>query len=804
MKKIIPILAAFYPLTAALEGTDLVVPNTLSFASLLTYQSFPSGNINVQVTNTQQLLIEFHTIEGFLNQRIGEQATAKIASSVTDGYIDSASMASFGVDMTLDAATFQTNVKISQDIILDSGIYLSATEQPYRYEASTEPFSGYFNLFASFNQDADVDDSAIFSSVNTLESALRFNKFNLTNDFEYSYDEANSNQINRIQSQLTYDFATQGTRVTLGDFTPQVLGFQGSPSLVGLNVNRNFGQIPTRNVRPLTNQRFTIVRASRVEVFVDDILIRRLSLPPGSYDIRDLPLTQGVNNIKLKIIDPSGQEDIIDLSIASSLSLLAAGEFEYHFSTGSISRTDSDGSLDYDTGDVVLSSGIEAGITESLTLGANGQFRDKTYQLGAGITYAFPIGLVELQGAWSDHPVLGNGYASQLTYDSFLDDDIHSLTAQYEWNSLEFTSINDALETLPIRNEDSVEHFLSLFYLYRFNADYSATLSNSTNLTFAGDSDYTIAGALSGPILDTRGTWLFRTTYDSSDDGTDFFFALSFPLSDTADVGFSYDTNLNRIQASYSDTTNPGSTGGYSINARTENNDDQDMLNNVNIDYTGNRYLLAANHIDGQLVDGEYTYRNQINFQTALAFNRHAIAPARPINDAFATIAFHDTLKGAKIGVNPIDGDIYQVRSDTFSTLVVPEITSYAQQTIETDVSNLPAGYTLLNDGYEITPYHRASYHFTIGDDANITVLGSLILSDRTPVALVSASLTPVGKPESKPIEFLTNTKGRFAITGLRPGQYQVKINTADNLSFTLDVPEDEGYTINLGTIKVN
>ncbi|MCW8327208.1 fimbria/pilus outer membrane usher protein [Photobacterium sp. SDRW27] len=789
-------------------GTDINTPQTISFSSLLTFFGQPTREVLVKVTPQQKLFFKYDTIQPFFARRLDKALVAKFEAQVVNGYLDSEVLSPYNINAHLSAQTFETNIEIPTELLVDSGLYLfeeSALSASYRKVSS---YSGYINAFLDVSHDDDGESDLEWFSSNTFEAGLRYNKLNFTTDFAIDYDSTQTD-LYRLESQFTYDFPAQGTRVTFGDHSFQSFGFQGGVGLLGVNINRNFDIIPTKNVRPLTSQQFVLNRTSTVELYIDGILIRRLRLTPGAYDVRDIPLTTGVNYIELVIIDPSGRREVISFNIATGVNLLAAGESEYSVSLGLDSEV-IDNELEYDNDNYVISAGFDYGVTESFTLGANTQAKPDIYQVGGTAGFASILGLFGIEAAYSEYQTVESGYAARFNYDAFLPSVDHSFNAQYEYLSDKFISIADIDIDELIATEERVEHRFDAFYSYRFNNSWSLGLSGNVRRLYNDNLNYALTTSLAGPWLNSRANWSIRATYDDDDiednDEYRFFLSTSIPiewlLNNSHHMSTSYESDRNLYQTRYSYNNRAGTVGGVGVFALVETSESNNLDGNISVDYTGNRYLLTFEHDSLLDNDDSYGYSNRLGLQTALAFSGSQVALGRPINDAFAIITPHSSLEESSVIINPESDDSYAIKSDGWGPLMFPDIVSYVPQRIEFDVENLPIGYDLGEGGFAINPLHRSAYALTIGSDANITAMGYIFDVEGTAISLTEGTATHSEDSDFAPIAFFTNSKGRFAITGLKPGTYQIRLHSTKPVIFTITIPDDMGNIIRVGKIK--
>ena len=112
----------------------------------------------------------------------------------------------------------------------------------------------------------------------------------------------------RHGTRLVYDLPEEAMRIRLGDITPDYTGFQTAPDLLGLSVQQTYAQLqPTKYTHPTGSHSFRIERPSEVDIIIDNVLYRHIRLAPGNYDLSELPLRPGANNVKLEVVDDTGR-----------------------------------------------------------------------------------------------------------------------------------------------------------------------------------------------------------------------------------------------------------------------------------------------------------------------------------------------------------------------------------------------------------------------------------------------------------------------------------------------------------------
>ncbi len=139
----------------------------------------------------------------------------------------------------------------------------------------------------------------------------------------------------RRGTRLVYDLPDEAIRLRMGDVTPAYTGFQTAPDLLGISADVAYGQLqPQKSIRPTGAHSFRIERPSNVDILVDNVLMKHIRLGPGNYNLTDLPLNPGANNVKLIIEDDSGQRQTLEFTGFSGQELLAPGISEWSVNAG--------------------------------------------------------------------------------------------------------------------------------------------------------------------------------------------------------------------------------------------------------------------------------------------------------------------------------------------------------------------------------------------------------------------------------------------------------------------------------------
>jgi hypothetical protein len=241
--------------------------------------------------------------------------------------------------------------------------------------------SGFMNI--SGGADYSWEKPNIASLYLDLQSAIRLSGSVIENDFTYEgnldpvqcpigarclYDHMSG--LKRRYSRLVYDLPDQRIRMQFGDVEQQTTSFQRTTDVLGMAIEKSVRKLaPGEVLSPTVGSFFSIERPSDVDVLINGTITQRLKLRPGNYNIRDLPLVAGANDIELIIMDDRGQRHTVVLSTFADAKMLAMGGSEWAASAGLPSYL-VDGERTYRSSEYLASGLYRYGLTDRLSLEA--------------------------------------------------------------------------------------------------------------------------------------------------------------------------------------------------------------------------------------------------------------------------------------------------------------------------------------------------------------------------------------------------------------------------------------------------
>ena len=682
---------------------------------------------------------------------------------------------------------------------------LDLRELPTSINRSLPPgeTSGYLNLRAA--QDIEWSDQPGQAEgrqalLLNFETILRVGDWVLEGGYDWL--EGRDQSLIREDFRLIRDDSDQAIRYTLGDFSTPLTGFfQQGQSQGGIMISRNYALQPYRNVRPTGEYNLFLERPSTVDLVVNGLTVKQLQFNPGPLDIRNLPLSSGINDVELIVTDDLGQVQRFQYSPSVAGGQLATGvhQFSYHFG---YPYEITNNSRNYDQDNPHFSASHRLGITDNFTFLDYIQIAERHVLTGAGGVLATKKGNLGWELALSRDEDLGSDQATRL---------------QYEWlgkGSGKKTTFRTALEyrgsnfTTARENEPSdFGSDVSIFYnpnLVRnsnlnLNLRYQIGRDVPNVLTTTIDTSYALGRGLTGS-LNLRS---FREEGESSDLSAIIQFYWSDPSKKRTMLLNARRPDSGNTTTQFSLNQEPEESlrsWGGSIDL-IDNSDGYDLSGRLG--YADNRFEAGITQdlvYDSDLGELQKN-RTRLTYGSALAFVDGKAAWARPINDSFVMVEPHKDWREYEILVKSATGKTIAV-VDEWGPGVLPALQSYFVSEIKLDSTRAPLGFSLGKQKYTLLPTYRSGTLIQAGDDKVVTVRGVLVGESGRPIALATGRVSSASDPEWVNQMMFTNRTGRFVVPGIRPGDYQIDVKGYSMVSFS--IPEDAVglYDIDIISVK--
>ncbi|ALS33648.1 hypothetical protein PTRA_a2573 [Pseudoalteromonas translucida KMM 520] len=750
------------------------------------------GKVTLVVEPNDNLLLKWEDVEAVFKGLLYPEGFTTLAEKVTKGSLSQEALETFGFVFNFDLSDF--SLKIIAPLNLTRPQTLTLQSNFRRLQASdVANLSGFINLYSSYlYQQNNSKDTVKKQLATRTEMVMNWRGWVIENELEYLSDiSPSSSNVKRLGTRLVHDLPLQGMRVSVGDNYSTGSYFQSTSRFLGVSLAHDFSLVSDRPIRPSASKSFTLESPSSVEVLVENRIIRRLNLTAGIYSLADIPLSEGSNNITLKITDIAGVVRYVNFDVTTGLDLFAQGQLEYEVHLGIPAQLREQ--LEYNNDYPLMSSYINYGMSPSWTTGFTAQADKLIQQIGFKSIYAANIGQIAFENAISfgEH----TGHAYRLVYSSFNDSSVlqQDFSVGYEYSSVNFRTLGyrpDSQNNVQLQHQMQANY--SFVYSPSVQASFFASLSREYEQSYFNKS----AGVnFTGNLNDSDWRYNVGVQWDEIAEKNDWGVRLSlfYKFTNSRRGQLSHESRRSKTRLEYTQDANQRYVGAFSFRAGIENNDENDALLDLNTQYSANRFLVSMDHVSAfeQLDSNSASHQSRVSFASSLAFAETEWAIGKPISDSFAVVSAHSSLKNNIVTLDK-NKKQYRANNADFDTILLSDVNSYTSSSVSVEIDNLAPGYDLGSGLIVLFPSYKSGHNVMIGTDANISVIATLLDQQQQPLALQVGVAICSSDKSNKEHKFFTNKSGRFALTGLIPCSYEVKLNNSEKSQFILDVKEGE------------
>lgn len=713
----------------------------------------------------------------------------------SEGYVDIDALRALGLTLRFDPAaldllaSIDTSAQPERDLNLGFG-----GEGSDVLPDSSSPFGAYLAYQTSLDYGWRGFERGLRRPVAAFDLNGRlFNLVSFENTF--SYDGNRDREFTRFGSRLIHDRPNSLLRFQGGDLFSVPRLFQDQADIAGIGVSKLLTELrPDRVFTASAGRRLTLNEPALVTILVNGAPARTLRLAAGNYDLQDLPLTGGANDIQLLIEDEAGGRRVIAFDFFLDTDLLGANIDEFDATLGI--RSDLDDSRRRYFGDEPIFSGFyRRGLTEQLTGGGNLQLTRDAQQGGIEAVVGTKIGLFAANASASRIDAVGTGMAARLQYrySTPLAQQLGARRIDFaaEYRSSRFGGVDNLVPANP--------------FSWSLTGRYSQPLSQ--RLTVGLGADWQRGRGLNSDRYAIRATAGYNfsngiqinasTGYDRRS-GTILGLNLFWRIGRSGLATAQYDRQLDDARIGYFHSPErPIDAVAWSVEASRSNG----------ISGLDGTAVWRTNRGDFELAQraaltapegGEREVRTALRARGALAFADGQFAAGRYLSGGFAIVSPHRSLGGAEVEIgNRITGSV-QARSGALGPALVP-VSPYSQQTIYYNVPNAPDGYDLGSGSSTFFTWLHGGNRAVVGSEFNVTAVGRLLDDRGEPLALVAATARRIGDEASPSVAIFTNRVGRLGATGLAPGRWRLN---AGRFTYEFVIEEKQGSLVDLSTLR--
>lgn len=741
-----------------------------------------------------------------LEDRLRPDVYADLAAATqADGFLPLGALVEAGLQALFDPSALTIRITVPPEASRLQVIRLRSGEPPELAGVRVEPspYSGFVNVAGAFDW--------LVTTSSALEPGLQPVRLELDGaanaqdwviEGGVTIEEHAVNPWSRRETRMVRDWPERRLRLQLGDLVYRTSGFQRSQALGGVSLATNSELQPYKVFEPAGSQEFTLDTQSKVDVIVNGRVARSLTLLPGRYDLRDFRLGSGINDVTIRIVDTLGRVRELHFGLSFEPRLLAPGTSEYSLSAGLPTVLD-DGLVRYDRDQPSYSLFHRYGVNDSLTLGAYAQGDEDRVLFGLESVHASGLGGLRADVALSDDDELGTAYAARVQYEYY--DSSQQNSARRRWllsaaaQGRRFGGLGGSAPDNPVRYE----------LAGTLSQDFGSTgISGHATAVWArgrGDTldTTTVSMSLRRRVLRD---WELELTLDrelvqGERPEQTVFLTIAWSQPDrNHSARFDHDTtdHSTRLEWQY---TPPQTVGGTATSLRaTRRPADYEL--GASLQHVGMRFEGDAFHTSSvaRTHSGLYERRTSLRLASALVFAGGELALSRPVTESFAVVAPHESLAGRTIGIDRSAAGS-QARIDRFGAAVLPNLIPYQVRAVSIDAPDLPPGFDLGEELFELRPRYRSGLLVRVGTSATVAARGVLRDAAGEPLALEGGVATALDGSES--FVFFTNRTGRFSLAGLRPGRYELRLHSAPQRTVSVEIPQDAAGLYELGALTL-
>ena len=792
----------------------------------------PLGQVQVTLTADDQLLIAVNDLANALARVVLPDELVRLrAAANKDHLIDIPTLDKLGYRISYDPQAVELNLDIPLSVRPQQTVHLGRglSIEHVQPDASAD-VAAFLNYRIGTTYEFTGDQRKKWDVLGDFQFAGRLFREVSFENFA-TLDTLSDHEFVRTASRISYDLPGPAWRITAGDLITESTGLQGNPEISGANLSHLVDTFyPDRAPGANSSNNLVLSHSADVQILVNGVPVSQLHLGPGSYDLRNLPVTQGANHVQAVITDVTGQRRVQSFSFFSDAQLLDPGLTEYTLSLGVLAPFGETGP--HYTNDLAASGFYRRGINQQFTAGVNFQAAKYDQMFGANAIMGTDFGLFAIDAAFNHLQTGQFGGAARFQYRYAS----HTNTI-YMARSFDFSVQYQSAHFLPLsafsnRLSSRVTSPLSPgepipvdFDLSTFNNRSTQALLVAASLTqpitrkFAIQIDGNYSrnrggigntGAVSAlmtyqaPFQSTLGLgityqWIPRDNSASLISGR----GLSFLLTLTHQFGrhatatgtadrFQQRASFNRSAARQIDD--------YYVNADVSHNE-FGSYGNALAGYETNRGDIQGLYSTSFDEHGHIaSQQGGMLFSGSVAMADGHVGLGRQITDAFAVIRKDGSLGNRQLVVEDRTAADPIARTGTFGAAVVP-LSAYTPAVVPFDVRDLPPGYDLGEGNFDLYPWRHSGSAFKVGSPYHLSALGDLLDEEGKPLALRTGSAVSLTDPHAPHADVITNRTGHFAALGLAPGRYRITMSGDTPLVYEMTITKKPEMFERVGTL---
>jgi len=698
--------------------------------------------------------------------------------------------------------TLESRDRRKEEVLMSGKPYLPG---PYEEVSKTAPVSSVTNIYAG--QDYRYGEAVVTQSRTrqpldvSVDSALQVKSVVLEGSARYHEPSWIRGDLRAFK-----DFEDAMVRVTAGDLSLPVGGFQRFRPMAGVSVVSQFNLQPYRVITPVGSHEVLLSSPSTLRFYLNGRLFQTLYLAAGRYDLRNFPLSPGVNDVLIEVTDASGRVEKIKVPYLYSEQLLAENLHRFSYAAGFPStQTPTTRTYDQKNPNYLLSHA--AGLSSVWTLGAFTQGDSHRSVFGLNSAWSTPI------GTWSAAPVvskiwgnppLGSGFrvAYQWTDHGGPDLSQRNFGLFFEKRTVNLALLGDEFGQFQ-STDFGGSYGQQLFWRT------SASLGASTQTYHTTSARSLTFNAILNRVwmegLDSSLTYSHTLSSAGEKDQSVFLFATwSFPEKRQLLSASASTDDYARLQWNLQPASRH--VGEFGAQAGVETNQGVKKAD-LRGDLLGNRGLVAMEHDSQRDAFQKVSHRTGARVSTGIFFaaddSGAGLALGRPATDGFAMVKAGGALNGEKVVVNPDEHGDYEASNGLLGPAIVPDLVSYRYASMQLHTPEVRPGLNIPKETFLVKPIARGGAVIALSQEETVFLTGRILDESGKPLALWMGEVESLHnaranegpRSEAKTFQLFTNREGEYVLEGMVPGNYRLipgDDRAAEEFSVTLPIAAEK------------
>jgi len=723
----------------------------------------------------------------------------------------------FGIGSYFDEKDVAVHISLSANLLIPVNLRFSNNtkemdeEFEYILNARSATISGVSNFYLNDNftntltgNNLERQAMSILNKTFVNYKDYIFNTGFVINEQKTSTAELKKKAFVRDFTYISKDSPADNNRYSFGDISLTGLDNMGIKNIFGFSFihHYNVTKRMQNNIR-VTQKEIFLKNESQMEIKINDVLVRTMTLQPGVHLLSDFPLIAGLNNVKIKLTDIFGEIKEVNFNDFYYYELLRKGVYTYGISAGIGIAEDLTQGISYEEDKKYLSGNFNIGLSKNITLNTGLQISNDLFAYENKAYIGTDYGLFSAYGIASKAKELDYGYKYGFAYRNVIDK----------------TSISISQDVVDDNYRSIVSNPLADVNLSSnvFNVNISHALKNGVQLSASYSDRYSLGSTFKTKTLSYNqqitNNWnvkldLHQSEVSDSDPSYGAMFTLRYTpfkskVSYVASIEQQKRDDELKTNARASVNIQKDGRFGLDTTLEYENYQNTSERESIRLKYSDQAYTLNVNYNQVQAYNGNVNKLGSINLATAIAFVDDEYAITSPVSNSFILVKNDEILQDKPLGIKSYNEDEPSV------SVVIPT-TDYGIRKISVDDKDLAFGIDLNQTSFKVASKYKEGSLVKISPKFILSAKGSLQDEEEKPLAMKVFKVFKVAGDGTRtaikenPL-FFTNNTGKFVIANIEEGEYFVEeINAQEpySFSFRIKIEKIGSGLVNVGVIK--